>query len=160
MGHNINAVLGKQPQIESMHREIKVGTVETKGVGFSVLLLDESAFDSLTAEDNSPDPYTQFRFLSAPIYNMLFKVGSKAEIAYIETNYFGGVGSQAALLIRHGEIVGPFATEDTWEKNTNEYTQNPLGQRAINHVLNLMGVSKTSKKDEFAIVGLETTRGY
>lgn len=70
-------------------------------------------------------------------------------IAYIETDYFGGKGEQNAICWSQGTILcGPLTS--------NEKT--PMPQRAINQVLQALGVTRDNACDEFAALGLDRYR--
>jgi hypothetical protein len=70
-------------------------------------------------------------------------------IAYIETDYFGGTGEQCAISWSQGTILcGPL--------RSNEKT--PFNHRAINCVLQSLGVLRGNSCDEFAALGLNRYR--
>jgi len=73
-----------------------------------------------------------------------------APIAYVTTDYFGGMGSQAAAVWSQGELVLPPVETD--EKAV-------LLDGALNRALRLLGVRvQTGALDEFDALGLGTFR--
>lgn len=70
-------------------------------------------------------------------------------LAYFETEYHGGAGSQAAAAWAGGVVVaGPFlqADEDCGKGEPSEWP--------INRVLRHLGVVRSKREDEFDAVGL------
>lgn len=63
-------------------------------------------------------------------------------LAYVEAEYFGGHGMQAAAVFKDGQLVGVVIIDEF----------------AINHALRLLGVSKNAQSDEFEAVGLSRHR--
>lgn len=65
-------------------------------------------------------------------------VGTAHRVAYVEAEYFGGVGSQAAAVLEDGRsILGPIVARD-----------------AIDQALRLLGVVAGDHRDEFDALGL------
>lgn len=63
-------------------------------------------------------------------------------LAYLETDYFGGIGTQAGLLFEKGNM-----------------TVEPVeGEGTINYILERMGVYRERGKDEFDSLGLGNYR--
>jgi hypothetical protein len=70
-------------------------------------------------------------------------LSAAGRVAYVETEYFGGVGTQAAAVWENGRtILGP--------------KQADIGP--INDALRLLGVACTQTQDEFAVAGLDRHR--
>jgi len=64
------------------------------------------------------------------------------KIAYVEAEFFGGAGAQAAVVWEEGRLIlGPIVAED-----------------AINQALRLLGVLKREHHDEFDALGLDLHR--
>ena len=76
--------------------------------------------------------------LPATLRPLWQKLGDAGDMAYIEAEIFGGLGTQAYVMIERGDRVGaPVVSTD-----------------AINVALRLLGVKATISKDEFDSVGL------
>jgi hypothetical protein len=74
-------------------------------------------------------------------------------IAYIKTEYFGGTGTQVAVVWQHGIVsFGPVATGEDAEQETS------LSEGAINRAVRLLGVERGKAIDEFAALGLQRYR--
>ena len=71
-------------------------------------------------------------------------------LAYIETNYFGGAGSQAAAVLSGDRILMRAAIP---------VTRNPAQKDdPINAALRMLGVQTTAGEDEFDTLGLRRFR--
>ena len=77
------------------------------------------------------------------------------KIGYIETEYFGGSGTQSAILYSKGEIVdSPKLTNTIWDDKNFKYIDQPLGEKAINSILIGLGLQKRRDIDPFDILEL------
>jgi hypothetical protein len=121
-----------------------------------VSLLLGFGFIPLTEElvlDDEPTPFEHLLRFSA-------RLGARAEIqskkfplAYIETDYFGGHGCQAATAWIGGDAAfGPAHAADLWEGS--KYVPTPLLEGAINRTVRLIGVDRGAALDEFDALGL------
>jgi hypothetical protein len=70
-------------------------------------------------------------------------------IVYLETEYFGGLGSQAAIVWRAGKTVFGPAREKAMQATL---------ERPINGVLRCIGVQRGTMSDEFQAIGLHRFR--
>jgi hypothetical protein len=70
----------------------------------------------------------------------------------VETDYFGGIGTQAAIVWRHSTIYGPYQSATRYEHD--RLISVPAEQRAINRALQLLGVQRGTAIDEFDALGL------
>jgi len=100
-----------------------------------------------------PDPFPEFRCLSAALAEALESLSTGGPVAYMETEYFGGAGSQSAVVWAQGQVaLGPLQTVTEW---ANEHLVCvPLAERAINRVLQVLGVYRGHHIDEFEALGL------
>lgn len=87
-----------------------------------------------------PDAHPGFEHLTTGLMHLLEGSSQRGDVAYIETDYFGGPGDQGAVLYRAGSaLYGPERAD--------------IGP--ISEVLKLMGVQKgDSDFDEFDTAGL------
>lgn len=75
---------------------------------------------------------------------------AESPIVYVETEYHGGTGAQAAIIWRYGKVLlGPIITVTEDNK-----PPTPLADHAINRCLRQIGVSRGSALDEFDALGL------
>ena len=109
------------------------------GFGQRAWLLSLSGSTDETAL-SLPDAHPGFMYLTVGLMRLLEELSHRGDVAYIETDYFGGPGDQGAVLYRAGAaIYGPKRAD--------------IGP--ISEVLKLMGVQKSdSDFDEFDTAGL------
>lgn len=89
---------------------------------------------------------------SRVIHHMVNSIAQDPLFAVIETDYFGGTGSQAAVVYR-GEIE--VMAHDWTEVRPAKYSFGP-----INRALRMLGVIKAKGRDEFETVGLDKYRDF
>jgi hypothetical protein len=77
--------------------------------------------------------------LSGPLRQVIASASHHGPVAYVETDYFGGAGGQAAAVWRGGTI---------WMERRSD------GSGPINEALRLLGVRPTPGEDEFDTLGL------
>jgi hypothetical protein len=100
------------------------------------VLLDHLAARCPTSTARAP---TEFWKLSPSAVLWLEELSATARVAYLETEYFGGGGGQAAAVWESGKIIlAP--------------RQANIGP--INDALRLLGITRTQTQDEFDVAGL------
>lgn len=103
-------------------------------------LIGEIGRDGL---DDAANPFPEFRCMSASLANLLSDLSADGPVAYIETEYFGGAGDQAAAVWKDRELAfGPEKQE--------------IGP--INAALAHLGVTTEGDRDAFEAVGLHRHR--
>lgn len=136
--HIIRAFIGKENAIRKLADNwLKEQIILPQG--FALLFLTEDFFDDieeLTDIKNSLD--NQFEFFTSSIAHIMEHHSFKSKIAYIETEYFGGVGGQGGVLYVDGKMTIP----PTWE--------NGIG----GIILSELGVMKVKDDDEFDSIDL------
>ena len=90
------------------------------------------------------EPHRLFDKLSTPAALWLCELSMAGRVAYVETEYFGGDGVQSAAV---------------WERGAIAFGPKQADVGPINEALRLLGVERTSAKDEFDTVGLDRHRG-
>lgn len=87
-------------------------------------------------------PYSEFWKLSASLVEFARAMSIDGAVVYVETDYFGGVGTQASIAWRSNRVVyGPSKFDDS-----------------INDALSTLGVSAGLSADEFQQLGLQRHR--
>ncbi len=110
--------------------------------------------DDLREELNLTDSETPetFEDLSKEVIRLGEKISSKGPVAYFETNYWGGLGSQSVIVWKEGKIIfGPTTT-------STEVLSRHYLEGAVNQALRLIGVVRAENHDEFDTVGLAEER--
>ena len=113
--------------------------------GLCLLPVTDDIFDGLRARypDVRDLPSDCFWYLSGPLIRVAENISQHGVIAYVETDYFGGNGYQAATVWDHGkQSLAP-------EKKA---------RGPINRALNLLGVRAATPLDEFDTIQLGSER--
>jgi len=84
---------------------------------------------------------------------------SHLEMAYVETECFGGYGSQWSFVMTGGKLVfGPFYHGPRGVREIE--VDLPISDRPINKALRYLGVRKRGALDEFDALGLREFRSF
>ena len=151
MSHSIRAFIGHRDMVDSLAKKWLKTPIQLNQE-LSMLYLTDELFDDITEKIGLRDnPFSDiFSFLNSSIISVLEEYSQHGKLAYCETDYFGGAGTQAALLYENGRQKSPpILTTDNYGAE-----KAPVDKRAINKVLKEFGIKKTEGKDEFDSVGL------
>ena len=135
MGHMIRAIIGKENVIRSISERRVNAEMISLTQRSALIFLNDSLFDDIseTVDPKNTCNYPHLYFLSDPVICFLKEHSAGAQLIYIETDYFGGYGTQAGVFFENGEMkYGP--TD---------------GNGTVNHLLKLLGVKRHLFKDEF-----------
>ncbi len=137
MSYFLNAILCKsQIQFQSNFTSLKVVHLEQ---GLTMVPLTDSLFDEITASTPEETHLVQgLERLSTSLAELLREVSDDISVAYVEAEYWGGVGSQSAVMWDKGEVVFQVLNS----------------QDAINQVLRMLGIEAKDAVDEFDSVNL------
>lgn len=140
MSHCVTAIIAGSPVIERITGDRGWIAVDLRD-GLRLLPLDDDDLDSLDID------FTQtidgFTYLSPNLAQFCAGHSVFGPLVYLETEYFGGMGNQAAVAFAVGAPVPP----------------TPLvGNGAINAALRSIGIVASSGVDEFDFVGLSRYR--
>ena len=145
MGHNIAAIIAGADIAEALAAAADAPAPTDLPSGLVIVPLSGRQFDRITGLE--PGPYADgFRYLSTRLMQVLAAASSEGPVVYIETDYFGGTGSQAAVAFLDGEMV--LAGHDAGAGDPQR------GDWPINKALRLLGVSGSGGRDAFDILGL------
>jgi hypothetical protein len=138
IGFIVNAEHARQ--IAAAHPQLKGAPLEQ---GFTLFPLTDEKIDSLL-EPSETHEFSGFHHLSQRLFAFLERLSAGSPVLYFETEYFGGLGEQSAIVLHEGKVVyGP--------------RQDKIGP--ISEALRLMGARKQAGDfDEFASVGLARHR--
>lgn len=117
--------------------------------GFALVPYTDQVHDRLlTPADTDAAAFAPFWWLSATAARLLRELSRHGALAYMEAEYFGGVGTQHAIAWRNAATAyGPASTPD----------QAPAmrGDTPISRALRILGVPRTGAgRDEFDTLGL------
>jgi hypothetical protein len=144
MTHIVEGTIVQADIVQKISMEDAVPVLlNAPGVAFIPMtdaLVDRLAARFPTSTCQAPGEFSK---LSASAVHWLEQLSAMGRVAYIETEYFGGVGVQAAAAWEGGKIIlGP--------------RQGDIGP--INDALKLLGVIRTQMEDEFDVAGLARHR--
>ena len=143
MGHHITGIIGKKDVLDRLGRFNKIGFPATLIERWGFLPLSDYDLDSLFPAPDIRVKDSCFIYLSQDLVKFLSVNSSESPLAYIETDYFGGVGSQSAVVYHLGkEIFAPSKSK----------------AETINRALKTMGISCGNSFDEFEFLGLNRFR--
>ncbi|WP_038165299.1 hypothetical protein [Verrucomicrobium sp. BvORR106] len=138
MGYVLQAIISTQSVLEAHASDFAAAVVVPLNSGLALIPITNELLDEIGASGRSGHFY---RFTSA-VRDWLRIISSSAPAAYVEADFFGGVGGQGAVVWARGEeVLAP--THDA---------------KAINIALRLLGVSRGTAHDEFEAVGLPRHR--
>ncbi len=159
MGHHITALIGTRQALDALNERFGPPEPTALAGHLFILPLDERRLDLLSGSWNRAGE--GFTYLgSATERGILAGIGT-AEVLYLETNYFGGAGSQSAALFANGQVIwresetflAAVSSRKSWFRRATTPTQKPQNY-PINKGLAALGVSRSSGSDEFNSVDL------
>lgn len=129
-----NAISAAWPELPRLNRDD----------GYAIFPVEAELIDARIAPDKTPTMTgDEFMLLTSGFRKLLQTLSRGGLLAYIETEYFGGVGGQGALVCRDGEeVMAP-----TWRKHS-----------TINDALWLIGMPRRLFSDRFATAGFDEIR--
>lgn len=145
MGHHIHAVVGKADVLRSIAQELGLVGVVPLAQGFGLVPIreeDADRFHESAAGTDQPD----FEWLLPGFAKRLRQASADTPLAYIETEYHGGTGTQRAIVWLNG------AEAATLPATSDESADSRLWP--INRALVMLGVQRTGDADEFETLGL------
>ena len=141
MGHCIQVFIGKQKLIEKLASDQNQTFVSLRQEYAMIYLLDQ--YDETLEPANVKYEFEEaLDYFTSEIHDMMQQYSFYDMLAYIETDYSGGFGTQAGVLFSDGKMV----IAPTKEKGI------------IDEILHQMGVCREAKKDEFDSLGLGNYR--
>ena len=140
MGHMIRAIIGKDTVMQSITEHWVYAEMKRLPQDYALIFLNDSLFDDIEElydlKNTCNDPH--LNCLTDSVIAFLKDHSIGAQLVYMETDYFGGYGTQAGVFFENGEIkCEPMAGDGT-----------------VNHLLRLLGVRKQLLKDEFGSLEL------
>ncbi len=134
MGHYIRAIIGKHEIIQRLGNDWYAKEINLPQ-GYGMIFLTDTLLDDIAElfesanESSAPDTVTNY---------LLQEYSFHTKLAYIEMDYFDGIGNQSGILYENGKIsLVPRS-----------------GKRAINVLLKELGVWCETNKDEFDSLNL------
>ena len=142
MGHCIQAIVSSSSVADSIQRVYPQLPRANAPQAFAILPVEADFIDAVTAA-RPPQSTETFMLLTDGFRDLLCELSLFGRLAYVETDYFGGVGGQGAVVYSNRKVL----MEPVWG-----------GIGTINRALELIGVEELRAGDRFAALGLDGVR--
>jgi hypothetical protein len=141
MSHYIHGYVATTAILESVAEALPQARLVPLSQGLGFLPVIKVQVAQTDSHSNEP-AYEQFETLTRRLAAIASNLSTMGPLAYIETEYFGGVGTQSAMVWLNGTVIfGPLLTDAAREG-------------AINQALRCLGVVSGAHLDEFDAIGL------
>ena len=145
MGYTLEALIGEPDVLRPVVRRWPVAALVTLDGSLSLIPMTDELFDA--AGGGSGSEPLGFWKLPAQFDRDLAGWSAAGPVAYVEAEFFGGVGTQRAALWTGGRLaLGPLSADE-------DEPSDPAGS-PISQVLARLGVGREGHHDEFDAVGL------
>ncbi|MEV5989579.1 hypothetical protein AB0L85_32315 [Streptomyces sp. NPDC052051] len=149
MGYELQAVVAGDELLRAASRDVAGTRVVPLGQGLSLMPMTDEVFDAVT--DSGSANALGFWRLSGELERLLAQWSAAGPVAYVEAEYFGGVGEQRAVVWADGALVlGPL---DAPTMKRFSRAVSPISQ-----ALRRLGARRSLGEDEFEAVGLDRHR--
>ncbi|WP_405656257.1 hypothetical protein [Streptomyces sp. RK9] len=144
MGYELHAVIAEGELLRNAARDVAAARLAPLGQGLSLMPMTDALFDAVT--DGGPARPPGFRRLPGGFDALLATWSAAGPVAYVEAEYFGGVGEQRAAVWDGGTLaLGPLRVGEG---------RLAAAGSPISQALRRLGVVAGADEDEFAAVGL------
>ena len=145
MVHSVHLIIGKGASVTTFLQQWPAARVVDLLAGWQAIPVDEALYAAIEARHPAATRPPGLDVSPLGLSEALAAATSKGgSLAYVETEYFGGTGGQAATAFVDGhEVVAP---------------QSAKGAGPINQALRRIGVTRTAADDEFDTIGLGERR--
>lgn len=140
MAHNIHGIFAAPETLASVVKQLPGTIVVPLSAGVAWVPVFDELLDAISKSAGVPSANTEDGFVhfGGVLPSVLQAASAKAPVAYVETDYFGGSGSQIATVYEGGVR--------TKERCT------------VNQALAVLGVHGVDEQDEWDVVGLANHR--
>ncbi|MEU9782188.1 hypothetical protein AB0H92_14660 [Streptomyces phaeochromogenes] len=149
MGYQLQAVIAGDELLRAVSQDVPGARVAALRQGLLLMPMTDEVFDAVT--DGSSGGALGFWRLPGGFEGLLAQWSAAGPVAYVEADYFGGVGEQRAAVWADGALVlGPL---DVPTKKRFSRPVSPISQ-----ALRRLGARRSLGEDEFEAVGLDRYR--
>ncbi|WP_039938142.1 hypothetical protein [Leptospira terpstrae] len=143
MSYYIQAIISKSNHLEKLLTFFKNKTQIVPLIdGYSLVPITENVFNLLKEDVDEIILIKDYSNLTVKLFSILMQYSKIDKIGYIEAEYFGGSGSQSAILFDDGVVIFESISK----------------QNSINKLLKKIGVKKKLFQDRFDYIGLNKFR--
>jgi hypothetical protein len=145
VAHSIQALIFDDALLPEANRLVPNCRTAALRQGFCLLPVTTQFTNELRGvyPEASDAQWPEFEYLSGPVESVALRLSALGPVAYVETDYHGGTGAQAAVAWHRGVVVLPPRMSE-------------MGP--INDALVTLGVARHGYFDEFEAVGLDLRR--
>ncbi|GAA2294350.1 hypothetical protein GCM10010234_39980 [Streptomyces hawaiiensis] len=149
MSYDLRAVIAAGETLSAATRGLTAARTTSIGQGLSLLPMTDALCESVA--DGGRAGALGFERLKGGFEKLLADWSAAGPVAYVEAEYFGGVGEQGAAVFDGGDVVlGPLRVEEGEPFA-------PAGS-PVSQALRRLGVVRGAGQDEFSAVGLDRRR--
>jgi hypothetical protein len=138
MGHCIQAIITTSGAADHLRTNYPQLPFVNASQEFVIVPVDSDFIDSVTKARPSQSTET-FLLLTDAFHELLLDLSRFGMLAYVETDYFGGIGGQGAAVYSRGEVV----MKPKWRKSG-----------PVNQALKRIGVRRRLLEDRFSALRL------
>ena len=155
MAHNIQAFISSLDCLENAASKLKKAHVVSLPQGFAMLpVLDTLRQEAATIyPSQETESFAEFYDLTDSVAQLGAQMSQQTPVAYIETEYWGGDGTQAAIVWHQRKVIlRPYTRQLDWRQD--RVTKLAVRRGPISIALNRMGVELDEELDEYDALGL------
>jgi len=141
MGYTLKAYIGKKENLNPILEKYSESQIVDLGYGISMIPMTEELFDQINNLEVS-NSIDKFEFLTDYIERKTIEAIGLRQLAYVESEFFGGQGGHIGIIWGNGKRV--YFGEH--------------GKNTMNEIMKRLGINRTLMKDEFETVGLSKFR--
>ena len=144
MGYVLAAFIASEAVLRQEMSALEHSYVASLPQGLGLVPVTDQFFDEVSLDDpeRTDDTYPQFTYLSSNLEKLALRISVLSPVAYVEADYFGGVGGQLSIVWQDSKVV----LKPVEERNIDRVL---ISQGAINAALRILGVEHGSYHDEF-----------
>jgi len=102
MGYTLKAYLGKEENLNPILEKYSESKKVNLNGGISMIPMTDELFDEIN-EMKSSSGISTFEFLTENIENKTIQIIENREVAYVESEFFGGQGGHIGIIWRNGK---------------------------------------------------------
>lgn len=140
--HHVSAVIGEATLLEELRVGLPGARIVELPQGFALV----PATREVIAAAGEGEKVHGFYHATTTLVRALERASERGPLVYVETEYFGGAGGQAALVLRGGRCESVSSSIEDEEIGNDE--------SSISTALRAIGVERGAAHDEFAAIDL------
>ena len=155
MAHNIQAFISLLDCLEKEASKLETAHIVSLPQGFAMLPVTDTLRQEAATIYPSQEiqPFEEFYDLTDSVARLGAQMSRHTPVTYIETEYWGGDGTQAAVIWHRGKVVlRPYMKELDWRQD--QVSKLAVRRGPVSIALSRLGVKVDKELDEYAALGL------